>query len=210
MHLPRAYEQCIAGLDDDPAAADGGFEVVAGDRVVVVEILDAVRTGHVDEDSPGHHRAEVLDSQPGRAAPRPARRRRRVVVELAVVAGVRQRVPVRNGLRSHTERVVAGGEVAGVARECDVDGVGTQLGIRALGHVHVVPLRAGLIEREREREHAAAARAAEIPRRTTSGVMRLSVPRWSSAPQRPQFDTRAANCSRSAVSGMERTLALPS
>src|SRR5438045_8622050 len=32
--------------------------------------------------------------------------------------------------------------------------------------------------------------------------MRLSVPRWSSAPHRPQFDTRAANCSSSAVSGM--------
>jgi hypothetical protein len=28
------------------------------------------------------------------------------------------------------------------------------------------------------------------------------VPRWSSAPHRPQFETRAANCSRSAVSGM--------
>ena len=148
-------------------------------------------------------------SMPSRAAPPSARHDgvRGVVVELAVVADVRDRVPVRRGLRTHAERVVARREVAGVAGERDVDRVRAQLGVRALGHVHVVPLRPGLVERERERERAALARAAATPRSTASGVMRFSVPRWSSAPQRPQFETRAANCSRSAVSGMGGTLA---
>src|SRR3954451_5248043 len=45
-------------------------------------------------------------------------------------------------------------------------------------------------------------RAAATPRCTTAGVMRLRVPRWSWAPHLPQFETRAANCSSSAVSGM--------
>ena len=38
---------------------------------------------------------------------------------------------------------------------------------------------------------------AAAPRRTASGVMKFNVPRWSSGPQRPQFETRAASCLRS-------------
>src|SRR5262249_42962878 len=52
-----------------------------------------------------------------------------------------------------------------------------------------------------------------MPRRTTSPVMRLSVPRWSSSPQRPRLETRAASFSSSGGSGMAaryRAVVLPS
>src|SRR5215207_10800694 len=45
-------------------------------------------------------------------------------------------------------------------------------------------------------------RAAATPRLTASGVMKLSVPRWSSWPHRPQFETRFASCFSSSGRGM--------
>ena len=45
-------------------------EVVAGDRVAVVEVVDAVEAGHVEQDAPGGHRAEGVDAQLGGARPR--------------------------------------------------------------------------------------------------------------------------------------------
>src|SRR5918994_5544083 len=44
-------------------------------------------------------------------------------------------------------------------------------------------------------------RTAATPRRTASGVMKLSVPRWSSSPHRPQFETRFASCFSSSGRG---------
>src|SRR5262245_4894603 len=52
------------------------------------------------------------------------------------------------------------------------------------------------------REKGRPLRTAATPRCTTSAVMRLRVPRWSSSPQRPRLETRAANFSSSGVSGM--------
>ena len=45
-------------------------------------------------------------------------------------------------------------------------------------------------------------RTAAAPRRTASGVMKFSVPRWSSGPHRPQFETRPASSCRSFDSAM--------
>src|SRR5437763_86505 len=53
-----------------------------------------------------------------------------------------------------------------------------------------------------DREKLTPRRTAATPRRTASGVMKLSVPRWSSSPHRPQFETRFASCFSSSGSGM--------
>jgi hypothetical protein len=59
------------------------------------------------------------------------------------------------------------------------------------------------IAREKDtprRTHAA-------PRRTAAGVMKLSVPRWSSGPHRPQFDTRRASACNSSDNAMRAVVA---
>src|SRR3954453_18343503 len=52
-----------------------------------------------------------------------------------------------------------------------------------------------------DREKVTPRRTAAAPRRTASASMRFSVPRWSSVPHRPQFETRAASARCSSFSG---------
>ena len=94
------------------ACARGGRrEVVATDRVSGLESVDVVQPRDVEQYAACHDRPEVLDTELRRAAfvdgvVGDA------VVQQTVVADVRERVPVRGGLRSHLERVVARREVA--------------------------------------------------------------------------------------------------
>ena len=44
MHVPCAHEQRVARLDGHACAGRGMFQVIARDRVVVVEVVDVVET----------------------------------------------------------------------------------------------------------------------------------------------------------------------
>ena len=55
------------GLHLDTRDAGRAFEVVGGDRVVVVEVVDAVQARDVEQHAARHDRADVLDPSRRRA-----------------------------------------------------------------------------------------------------------------------------------------------
>src|SRR4029079_6286438 len=112
VHVPRAHEEGITGCHRHARLGNRALEVVAGDRVCVVEVLDTVQPRDVDQHTARRYRAEVFDTQPRRTAVGRDHVGGRVVVELPLVPDVRKRVPVGCGLRTHAERVVTCGEVA--------------------------------------------------------------------------------------------------
>ncbi len=151
VHLPGAHEQDVPRLDGQARLGDRGVEVVAGDGVAVVEVVDAVDAGDVGHDPSRHDRPEGLDAE--------ARRPRLVdgrgvdaVVEAPLVADVAERVPVGRGLDPHRHGVVVGAEVGGVARVGGVDRQHRAPGVVAAGDR--AGLRTVLVERDGERERA--------------------------------------------------------
>ena len=68
LHLAGAHEHDVARLDGHARLLLGGrVEVVAGDGVVVVEVVDALEAGDVEQDAAGDDRPEVLDAELRRA-----------------------------------------------------------------------------------------------------------------------------------------------
>ena len=147
--MPGAHEHRVTWLDGHAAERRRRVEVVAGDRVVLLEVVDTLEARDVDQHAARRDRAVVLDAELRRARVGD-RRVGRVVPELALVTDVRERVEVGRRLRAHAEGVVGRREIGRVAGEGDVDRVCPQLGVDAVGHVVRVPLRTGLVERDRE------------------------------------------------------------
>ena len=70
VHLAGAHEHRVAGLDVDAGRRRGRVEIVAGDRVVLVEVVDAVQPRDVEQHAAGRDRADVLDAELRRAVRR--------------------------------------------------------------------------------------------------------------------------------------------
>ena len=113
------------------------------------------------------------------------------VVQVAAIAHMRQRVPVRRRLGPHDRRRPRWSR--------------SSRGLRTSGVFRWVSVRRGLIrpgmmpawipflsDISSPREKARPDRTHEAARRRTSSSTRLSVPSWSSRPQRPQLRTLAA------------------
>ncbi len=63
MHLTGANQHRIARGHADPGPGRRGGEIVAGDRVVVVEVVDAVEPRDVEQHAARRECAEVLDAE---------------------------------------------------------------------------------------------------------------------------------------------------
>ena len=113
VHVAGADEHDVARFDVHVGAASSTVEVLGTDRVAGIEGVDAVQPRDVEQDAACHDRPEVFDAELRRAM-LVDRGVGDAVVEHAFVADVGERVPVGRGLHTHLERVVAGGEVAGV------------------------------------------------------------------------------------------------
>ena len=100
-----------------PAAARGRVEVVAVDGVAVVEVVDALEPGDVEQDPRVTIGPNCSMPSARGAASSVTAEDGDPVVEQAVVADVRERVPVRRRLQPHVDHVVAGPEVGRVAGE---------------------------------------------------------------------------------------------
>ncbi len=199
-HLAGAHQHDVSRLDAHPAQLAGGVEVRWGDGVAAVEDGGVLGPGHVEEHPPADERVHEMDPEPARSR-RVDRRCRVAVVERAPVAHVCQSVPMRGALQRHDDDILVGADPFGV--------VGQR-------HVHI---RHGAhrVEARPARHPSGSPRPPTGPgpggtpvpvrtqpaaRRRTSSVTKLSVPSWSSWPQRPQFLTLAAiavNCSEAPI-----------
>ena len=148
------------GSSETPANSTARVEVVDGDRVVVVEVVDALDPGNVEQHPSGGHRSEVLDAEIART-----RLGDHVsgdaVVELAAVAHVGERIPVGGGLGAHAHPLVAGGEAVGVAGVLDVHG--DHLERRVVAPRNAAGLGPIGIERDGQREGAPLANRRRAP-----------------------------------------------
>ena len=193
---PGPEQQDVAASDIDVAlSGDRGIEVVGGDDVSEVEPLDALEPGDVEQHPSAGDPLALLVDAVARRTDDGHLRRREAVVHLVVVEDVGERVPLRRALQRHEDVVVGVLEAAG-----------EQLRVAGLAHeVHGVDAPAtGLRARRRRtgcRGRTPCPTGSSCPRGTSlSGVMKFTVPRSSSAPQRPQFESRLPRLRKSSIS----------
>src|SRR5260370_228118 len=66
-HVAGAHQCRAPGLARDTARGRGAVQIVTGDGVVLLEVVDAVEPRDVEQDAPRRDRTVVLDAEPRRA-----------------------------------------------------------------------------------------------------------------------------------------------
>jgi hypothetical protein len=162
LHLPRANDDEVAAPDFDALALRRGIEVGAGDAIAVFQHLPAEGARHVEENAAADHpRLGLLDAALLRA------RRGHLAAIVAIPHGIlvehmAEAVPLRAALQRHHHHVVGGANAAMVEDTRVGIRPRAQHGMQGIDAAHggilaLRPLRAVLVEVERERDHLALA-----------------------------------------------------
>ncbi len=173
----------------------GGVEIGRGDHVAGLEPGLPLQLREVEQHAASGEAADLLDPEPGRAGVRLHLRRGHAVVVVVVLVDVAERVHVTGGVGGEDQDVFvrARALVGAVDREPAVVGLVHQREPHRRPAV-VEQRYAGGLDRDPEAVDLAGGDGRRARRAPISGVSRLSAPRSSSSPQRPQLVTRSFGC----------------